>query len=114
MAIVDEKKYSEEEIEILNLIEELQHFQKLIDIAKKEHQQLDIPVHYELQQYYDKRQNIYKNLISSLLNLEMNTPLVTSLLFRLIHKSTSVKNSNNNINHSLLKELESIDYLLAS
>ncbi len=114
MAIADVIKYSEEDIEILNLIEELHHFQKMIDIAEQEHHRPNESVHYELQQYYDKRQEIYKKLINSLLNLETNTPLVTSLLFRLIHKSTSVKNSNNNVNLKLLKELETIDYLLAS
>lgn len=113
MARVDVVKYSEEEIEILNLVEDLQHFQKLIDISEQEYRILDMEMPYELEQYYNKRQEIYKSLITSLLNLETNTPLITSLLFRLVHKSTTIKKSNT-INHNLLKELEAIDYLLAS
>lgn len=78
--------YSPQEIEVVNYIEELQHFQRLIDIGENECKTFNESPDFELKQYYQKRQKIYQNLLDSLLKLQFRTPKMNEILKKLLEK----------------------------
>jgi len=63
-------KYSEEEIEVINIIEEFNHFQKLIDNGEDRCTSFNEAPDFELEQYYSKRQELYAQLLIALLELQ--------------------------------------------
>ncbi|MEZ4885723.1 MAG: hypothetical protein R3E32_13400 [Chitinophagales bacterium] len=79
-------KYSPEEIDVVNHIEELQHFQQLINIGEDECKTFNEDPGFELQQYYDKRQKIYHNLLDALLKIQFRTPKMNEILQKLLEK----------------------------
>jgi len=88
-------KYKEEEIEVINIIEEFNHFQKLIDNGEDRCTTFNEEPDFELQQYYSKRKELYSQLLIALLELQ----------------STFVKTNNQSIDFfqllSPLSELQS-------
>jgi len=79
-------KYSIEEIDVVNHIEELQHFQRLIDNGEQKCAVFNESPGFELKQYYQKRQKIYQNLLDALLKLQFRTPKMNEILRRLLEK----------------------------
>ena len=62
--------YSSEEIEVINLIEEFNHFQKLIDNGEDRCTSFNEEPDFELEQYYSKRKELYSQLLIALLELQ--------------------------------------------
>lgn len=105
-------RYSPEEIEIVNIIEELQHFQRLIDIGEDESKTFNEPPGFELEQYYKKRQKIYHNLLDSILNLRFRTPKMNEILQKLLEKLDIQLPKKKTA--AIDKDLEQVAVLLAS
>ncbi|MFK7908227.1 MAG: hypothetical protein AB8B69_24065 [Chitinophagales bacterium] len=105
-------RYSPEEIEIVNIIEELQHFQRLIDIGEDECKTFNEPPDFELKQYYQKRQRLYHNLLDSILNLQFRTPKTNEILQKLLERLDIQLPKKKTA--AIDKDLEQVATLLAS
>ncbi len=105
-------RYSPEEIEIVNIIEELQHFQRLIDIGEDECKTFNESPGFELEQYYQKRQKLYHNLLDSILNLQFRTPKMNEILQKLLERIDIQLPKKQTA--AIDKDLEQVATLLAS